>query len=151
MTHKLPCLIVDLDGTIADVRHRNNFVRTKPRNFDAFNAACVDDSPHLFVIETMRAFRSHGTFIAICSGRGSEVRQETIDWLAKYNVPYDALLLRPERNYEDDVELKLDMLTEVRSMGYEPIGVIDDRVKVVNMWREQGFFVLDANQTREEF
>ena len=40
------CFIFDLDGTICDVRHRRQYVATKPRNWDAWNKGLTQDVPN---------------------------------------------------------------------------------------------------------
>lgn len=36
-----------------------------------------------------------------------------------------------------DVQVKRELLAEIRKDGYEPIVVLDDRSSVVEMWREE--------------
>ena len=64
----------DLDGTLADVAHREHMVRESPRNWDAFYAACVDDSPIPVAVEVFNAHLARGHKIEIWTGRSAVVR-----------------------------------------------------------------------------
>ena len=39
-------IVFDIDGTLANIEHRRAFVATKPKNWKAFNAGIVNDTPH---------------------------------------------------------------------------------------------------------
>lgn len=115
-----PLYIFDLDGTLADLKHRRHFVE-KPRctcppaslqpacstcigfatgslkfkpNWDAFHAACVDDKPIEPVIQLLVQL-SNRADIWIWSGRMATVRRETQEWLEcnVYVVDKDQLKL----------------------------------------------------------
>lgn len=38
-------VVFDVDGVLADVRHRLHFLRTRPKDWPAFFAAVPDDPP----------------------------------------------------------------------------------------------------------
>ena len=40
-----PLAVFDIDGVLADVSHRLPFVARRPKDWDAFFAAAVDDPP----------------------------------------------------------------------------------------------------------
>lgn len=117
-----PLYIFDLDGTLADLKHRRHFVekpkctgcgaemrhricgecgkegttRWKPR-WDLFLAACVDDKPIQPIISIMWGLCCLKTEIQIWSGRMETVREQTVDWLnqyvsLKYNGPANPIL-----------------------------------------------------------
>ena len=94
------------------------------------------------MIEVLRALYDAGdTTIVILSGRSEgrdlEVRAITEDWLIRFGVPYHELHMRPYNDHSDDTILKADMLDK---LGYEDrvLFVLDDRQKVVDMWRDRG-------------
>lgn len=130
-------LIVDLDGTIALIDHRRHFVAGPKKQWDQFYMACVDDKPNPAVINTVRAFHKEGYLIYIFSGRSKIVQVETIRWLKIHEVPYFRLLMREANDYTPDEILKLRWLNELDLRGRVEF-VMDDREKVVQMWRAQG-------------
>lgn len=123
-------------------------------DWDAFNAACVDDKPIESVIwlaqliadgaARMRNFRSRNVEIIILSGRGVEVLMETREWLRKHQVPYNQLCMRPRRDYTPDPILKERWLESLKRDGYEIAMVFDDRDSVVSMWRQKGLRCLQV-------
>lgn len=149
-------IICDIDGTIADVRHRLHYIqnedgtkKAKP-DWTAFHAACVDDPPFEDVIEIVNhlvyAVRDYRLYML--SGRNDVVRKETERWLADY-VGYVELHMRKAGDRRPDAEVKLEM---VRELGFTPdkvLCIFDDRQCVVDMWRENGYRVLQVTAWKE--
>jgi phosphoglycolate phosphatase-like HAD superfamily hydrolase len=130
--------IFDLDGTLADIKHRRHFVENGKKDWDAFFKACVDDKPNYPIIKICRGLRFAGFKVLIVSGRNESVRRQTEQWLQKYLIKYEGLIMRPEKDYTPDCELKLRWLNE-RLPKKHIIAVFDDRKRVVDMWRKQGY------------
>lgn len=146
-------VLVDIDGTVADLEHRKHLVRSKPKNWPAFNRAIPNDSPIHQTITVVNALKASGMQIVFCSGRGSESREVTEAWLrdvAKFDFPL-VLFMRAERDNRSDDIVKSELLDQIIAEGFDPQFVIDDRPKVVRMWRARGLFVFDVNQSGEEF
>lgn len=140
-----------MDGTIANNEHRQSWVKQKPKNWDAYNASMHLDLPIQPVIDTISTL-SLIYKIIICTGRQEDKREVTLAWFRKHGLyPYiTEMLMRKTKDYRDDTVVKEEMLKEIQER-YEVIGVFEDRVKVVDMWRSHGLFVFDVNQSREEF
>jgi hypothetical protein len=143
-----PLYIFDLDGTLALIEHRRHFVDRErgKQDWRGFYKACVEDQPNEPVIQTMVRLARAGADIWIFSGRGDEVRAETVDWLAQHThfSPWDfddsvPLLMRAEGDYTPDDVLKkqwLDaMLVDDRR---RLVAVFEDRDRMVKMWRANG-------------
>jgi len=130
-------ILFDLDGTIALIEHRRHFVEGETKDWTAFYAACPNDKPNGPVIELMPYYRFGDDEIWILSGRSAEVRAETEAWLAKHEIMYDRLLMRPEGDFTPDEELKKAWYFQHEMQGRVRV-VYDDRDKVVKMWRELG-------------
>jgi hypothetical protein len=135
-------VIVDLDGTLALNKHRYHFIdknnQTVP-NWNAYFLACDKDEPNQAVVNTVSALKDAGYTIHIFSARGKIAHDETRKWLAKYLVPYDHLTMRDVGNFVPDEELKKSWLLEFYpDFKYTVMCVLDDRDKVVNMWRSLG-------------
>lgn len=130
--------VFDVDGTLANITHRQVFLRSKPKNWPAFNKNMHLDNPHTDIIWLAKTFSELGHTIVICSGRGSENRQITIDWLNKHSVPFNALYMRELGDYRADNIVKLELLEKIREDFGNPFMVFDDRNSVCQMWRENG-------------
>ena len=77
-------VVFDIDGTIADITHRRHWVATKPKNWAAFNAGIVNDTPYDDIVELARMFWAKGYQIILCSGRGMEQRHVTIKQMERF-------------------------------------------------------------------
>jgi len=134
-------VIFDLDGTLADNSHRKHLVEGKKKDFDAFDAACVGDSPHKAVYETLWAFAERGFDIWIFSGRSDEYRTETIEWLAMNCVlgPVSEIKMRRAGDYTKDDQMKQQWYKAMSQHDKDRLlCVFDDRDRVVKMWRSLG-------------
>lgn len=149
LKEKHPCFVFDLDGTVCDVKHRRQWVATKPKNWDAWNAGISEDTPNLAVVETLHAL-SKNFDIVLVSGRGSEYRQVTVGWLRKHEIRFSDLFMRPAGDFRPDDEVKSDLADKVEKT-YKIVGVFDDRKKVVDMWIKRGLFVFDVAQGKGDF
>lgn len=146
---KTPAYAVDLDGTLCDVSHRRQWVATKPKNWDAWNAGISEDKLNLPVYNTVAALAQYFDIVLV-SGRGEEYRQVTEEWLERHNVTYSKLFMRPAGDHRPDDEVKAELADEVEKT-YKILGVFDDRKRVVDMWIARGIFVFDVGQGKANF
>ena len=91
-------IIFDLDGTLADIGHRLNFIKGECPNWDSFNMACNKDEPKTDIIELLKMLQIYGKSIAIFSGRMETARERTIEWLKKHEIKYDILEMRASKD-----------------------------------------------------
>ena len=164
-------IICDLDGTIANLQHRLHFIKNpdgskksyKDSDWDSFHKACVDDEPYEDVIEILHSLvRGHGNGCNVCgaverevyffSGRNESVRKETIEWLEKnVSIPVEdgSLYMRSEGDRRPDTTVKYEMMYELKIMPEDVLCILDDRQSVVDMWRENGFRVMQIDAWKE--
>ncbi len=144
------CVIFDIDGTLADCTHRLHFVKHGKRDWDGFFAAMGAGG----IVEPVRELLwavARGDFpIVICSGRPERYRDVMQNWLGRNGIGYDALYMRPDGDFRADHIVKKQILDGMRADGFEPFLVIDDRQRVVDMWREDGLVCLQAAPERPE-
>lgn len=139
-----PLYIFDLDGTLALIDHRKHFITGEVKDWDAFNAACVDDAPNHGVIETMKILAGGGAQIWIFTGRDSFVREQTIEWLVRHThfLSYQlkgSLVMRNHGDHRDDTELKASWLDAIPPLIRARLAAtFEDRDRVVAMWRSKG-------------
>lgn len=140
-------IIFDLDGTLCDVEHRRVYVQTTPKNWDAFNNACVLDTPLAHTRAVYEALDWVGNYtILFFSGRSGENYPETVEWLnthinqkpERLGRTEDRLLMRADKDRRPDTIVKKEMLDWIREQGADVFFTVDDRQSVVDMWRENG-------------
>ena len=148
-------VVFDIDGTLANIEHRLDYVRTKPKNWKAFDAGIPNDAVNMPVAEVFFSLRNDGHDIIFASGRNERSRDATIAWLDRKNfwcADSSKLYMRKADDFRNDSIVKREMLDEIiADYGKKPDMVFDDRPRVVKMWRDAGIFVFDVYQCEEDF
>lgn len=139
----MKAVIVDIDGTTMDIRHRLHHVTHGKRNWAAFNAEMDGDTVIKPVADLVRTL-SKEHHVLFCCGREEAYREITERQLDEAGIPRDALYMRPTGDTRPDHIVKSQILDGIIQDGYEPFIVVDDRQPVVNMWRERGLICLQA-------
>lgn len=138
---------VDIDGVLADVRHRLHHVSGGPKDWDAFFAA----APHDPLLEQGRetvARLGEVYDIVYLSGRPERCRQDTVDWLRQHALPAGEVLLRPSGDRRPARLLKVAVLD--RLSAQQPVAVlVDDDPQVLDAARSAGYDVLPATWMHE--
>lgn len=147
-------VIFDIDGTVANLDHRLKYVRTKPSNWNAFNAAMKYDLPIPAVVEVcQRYIADPDVFVVFASGRSDDNLADTEDWLEKHGMSgHNGLFMRAFKDSRSDDIIKKEILGTIESVFHKkPDFVFDDRPRVVKMWRNEGIYVFDCNQSGADF
>ena len=153
-------IIFDLDGTLANIDSRRD-ISMKPNGrldwdvFAAPNSILALDKPNAPVIKMAQMFKADGFKIVIFSGRNDRGFDATVQWLDDFKVPFDLLVMRPDKfkdkswpiadgnpatpdmRFMPDEILKKKMLDAFVDID-DVFLVVDDRDKVVKMWRDLG-------------
>jgi FMN phosphatase YigB (HAD superfamily) len=129
-------VLVDMDGTLADVSHRVHHVRGRgKKNWGAFFRGMVHDPPNEVIADWVRNLKPEYT-VVILSGRPSNYARETVEWLRRHHIPFEHLLMRPAGDHRPDHIVKKELMD---TLPRERIAfVIDDRSSVCRMWRSEG-------------
>jgi len=150
VVRKKEVVILDLDGTLALIDERRAY-SVKPngkldyKKFHDPNNIKMD-KPNWPIIDIARMFNRANFHVFIFSGRSDKCKAETIKWLEKYQVPYSKLTMRPHKTlgFVPDEKLKRIFLKEAPFEQDQIHCVIDDRQKVVDMWRSLGLTCLQV-------
>lgn len=126
-------VLVDVDGTVADhLGVRSPFDESK----------VLEDKVWEPVAEMLRTlYPTHN--VCVVSGRHDHCGDDTCDWFEMHAVPFDHILMRYSGDNRSDVVVKQEILDELAAVvGKENIEfVIDDRPRVVEMWKSNGLTV----------
>ena len=146
-------VVFDIDGTLANIEHRLDYVRSKPKNWKAFDAGIPNDKVNEPVAEVFDTMVMGGHTIVLASGRNERSREATEDWLRKNSLnAYEKLYMRKADDFRSDDIVKQEILDEIiADYGRKPDMVFDDRPRVVKMWRDNGIFVFNVYQYEEDF
>jgi predicted kinase len=150
-----PVVICDVDGTVANLEHRQHYVTQSPKNWVSFFEEVSLDKPIPEVIEFVNQLADTHS-IWVVSGRPDffvkddrviRVAQETENWLQLNGLKFDHLFMREAKDKRDDDLVKKDIFEKqiLNNISKEQIKlVVDDRPRVIRMWREHGLEVKDV-------
>jgi hypothetical protein len=139
--------IVDVDGVIADVRHRLHHVQSRPKDWDAFFAAASGDGVLEAGRERSRELDEQHDLVYL-TGRPERCREDTLAWLATNDFPSGELVMRPDTERRPARFFKLGQLRRL-SRTQEVAIVVDDDEAVVNTLRDEGYSVEHATWMTE--
>jgi hypothetical protein len=134
-------VLVDVDGTIADMG------RDQPDRRGPFDWTRVhEDTPIEPVLRLVRLLAASGVPIIFITGRMEQCRLKTARWLSRHaGVGVHAqLFMRGDDDYRPDEELKEDLFCTHIDPAWRVWFVLDDRDKVVAMWRSLGLTCLQT-------
>lgn len=122
--------MVDLDGTLALKGERGPFEWLR----------VGEDQPNPPVVMAAQALAAHpGVDVIIAvTGRDGSCRGQTVQWLDAQSVPFDELYLREPGDFRPDEVIKEEIYRDLIEPRFRVLGVLDDRDKVVQMWRRIG-------------
>jgi phosphoglycolate phosphatase-like HAD superfamily hydrolase len=127
--------VFDIDGVVADVRHRLHHL-DGPKSWMAFFDAAADDAllPQGARLVADLAKRHE---IVWLTGRPEWLRDTTADWLAGHGLPGVELHLRPTRDYRPARLYKVEVLRRLSRRGVAAF--VDDDPEVIASATAAGF------------
>ena len=135
-----------MDNTLTIAGERRHKLLTK--DWDGFFEGMHLDDIHQHTKLVIDALRAQGYPIVIVTARPDDYdyRQKTLDWLQTFNVEYAGFYMRKSKDYRPDVIVKREILDQMLADGWVPIMALDDRKKIIDMWRENGIPALQVNE-----
>jgi predicted kinase len=125
-------IICDLDGTLALIGDRSPYD----------GASCDKD----FVNEPVRSIlQTSGNAIIFVSGREDKSKPQTLAWLEKHGVGFEALHMRSAGDMRKDSIVKQEIYDQFIKDKYNVAFVLDDRDQVVRVWRDLGLTCLQVD------
>ena len=141
---RLPTAAVfDIDGVLADVRHRLHHVRSRPKDWEAFFAGASEDPPLDEGLGAVGAADRAGHVVMYLTGRPERCRVATVTWLADQGLPAGDLFMRADADRRPARITKVATLRRL-SRRFRIEAFVDDDAAVVEAVRAAGFPVLHA-------
>lgn len=132
-----PLAVLDIDGVLADVRHRLHHIGRPPKDWERFFTAAADDPPLADGAELAREL-SHRYEVLYLTGRPQRTRGLTERWLSEHDLPAGTLLMRPDADHRPARMFKRECLRALRETR-DVVVVVDDDPEVIRHLREDGF------------
>ena len=127
---KPTAIMVDIDGTLAHMDGRS------PYDYSRVSEDLFDD----VIADITRKYKN----VIVMSGRPEDCREDTENWLRKHAVRFDKLLMRTSGDKREDSIIKWELFKEYVEPKYQILFVLDDRNRVVKMWRNNGLKCLQV-------
>jgi hypothetical protein len=135
------CVIFDIDGTLALNKGKRGFYEWHKVGNDDVN----EPIRNLYNMIARTRADNKQPHIIIFSGRDGSCEEETKQWLSNHNINYDALYMRKSKDSRNDSVVKQEMYDEYIKNKYNVLFIVDDRDRVVEMWRRNGLTCLQVN------
>ena len=144
----IDCVLVDIDGTLADCEHRRYNLDGEVKDWKSFLSPelAAQYTLHEPVAKVITALAQASHPMIYVSARNSSLRIVTENWLEEHNLWFAPrlLYLRKEGDTRADTIVKRELLQRIHAKGYHPILSFDDRNSVVAMWRDEGITCLQV-------
>ena len=141
-------ILIDLDGTLANVDHRLHHLDKK--EWGKFYAESKNDTVNEWCRAIMNGLDNLHYYFIILTARNNVCRKDTLKWLENNEINYDELVMvREEKNFLNDTDLKREWLNGI-GLKDRILFVIEDRQRVVDMWRKEGLVCLQCAKWEEK-
>jgi len=130
------CVIMDLDGCIADDRRRRIHIPDWPKYYaDILNDSVFPEQLFLW----HRIQREVPIFIF--TGRPEYLHNDTKEWLRIHGLEYAKMFMRPDKSKDATWKLKSEWLSFIQSNGVSPSLVYEDDPSCCSMFAGAGLVV----------
>jgi hypothetical protein len=128
--------VFDIDGVVADVRHRLRHLDKRPKDWARFFAAADRDPVLERGVEL--ALRNAAEHVLVwLTGRPEHLRPVTEAWLRRAGLPAELLFMRPANDHRPARDFKAGQLARLARESTIAI-VVDDDPEVVTKLRKLG-------------
>jgi phosphoglycolate phosphatase-like HAD superfamily hydrolase len=135
--------VFDIDGVVADVRHRLKYLDRRPKNWTRFFAAAGADPVLAEGVALANEYAADHVLVWL-TGRPEHLRELTAAWLTAAGLPAELLFMRPANDRRPARDFKARTLA--RLARESPIAaVVDDDPEVVERLRALGYPVTLAD------
>ena len=149
--------IFDIDGTLADNEHRMHHLEDGKKEWDAFFSKQHLDEPYQPVIDVLHALEiaRPDDKIIIVTARDERYREDTLNWIYQH-IPWmssEDVYMRPHgfRGNDDLMKVGIIKWWLEKNPGFQVGAMFDDRHRIIDACRAEGWYTFECNQSRKEF
>lgn len=156
---KPSAIICDLDGTLCNIEHRRPLVNPGVevdgkirKDWKSFFANMAYDTVNKWCADILKLMAKNHQ-IVYCSGRPDSFGADTANWLVENGMldqsvfpDKPCLYMRPRSDHREDSIIKEIILDFEILTRFNPYFMIDDRKRVVDMWRRRGYVCLHCDE-----
>jgi hypothetical protein len=123
-------VILDIDGVLADVRHRLHHLERKPKDWAGFFGHMAQDPVLPEGLALAESFAADGHQIVYVTGRPAEYRDLTLSWLRANRLPTGELIMRRRSDHRPAATIKAEIVREY-AQNSTIVAIVDDDPAVV--------------------
>jgi hypothetical protein len=142
MSNDRPLAVFDVDGVLADVRHRLHHLESRPKNWDGFFRAAVSDPPLAEGVALCKESAKECEVVYV-TGRPEHCRRDTLAWFAQHDLPEGRLSMRRAGDRRP-ARMAKPQLLRLLAKGRVVAVVVDDDEQVCDAYEEAGWRVMRA-------
>jgi hypothetical protein len=139
---------IDLDGVVADTRHRLHHLQARPKNWDAFFDEARQDAVLPEGLGVARTLAGQAEIVYL-TGRPERCRADTEQWLREHDLPPGRVLMRRAGDRRPAALVKVAVWRRL-SRTHRLVMAVDDDPKVIEQARTAGIPVLLADWMPDE-
>ena len=133
-------IIVGLEGVLARHEWRTSLIESE--GWPAYHEAASKDAANLPMVQLIAAMRAKGSAVYCISSRPEAWRSATVKWMTLHGVMVDVLLLRGEKDFRSDIELRTEAVSGIVKVAKEVLLAIDESEKACDVYRAAGITTL---------
>jgi hypothetical protein len=134
-------ILTDIDHTVGNAFWRDAMIGTVP--WDEYHESSKYDKPFKNVVNLINSLSNMGYTIIGVTGRTEKHRRLTLDWLIKYKVDMDHLLMRPDDVFLKNAEMKIKLVHDHFKGDFKDIHfLIDDNEDTILAFHKIGIATL---------
>jgi hypothetical protein len=132
MSEQRPIAVFDVDGVVADVRHRLHHVAHRPKDWARFFAGAARDPVLAEGLALARRYAEDHRLVWL-TGRPEHLRGVTEHWLRAHDLPVETLLMRPGDDRRPALTFKAEQVRRLGRSGRIAVVVDDDPAVVARL------------------
>jgi phosphoglycolate phosphatase-like HAD superfamily hydrolase len=132
-----PAVVFDLDGVLSDAAGRQHYLAGLRRDWDAFFEACGTD-PVVPEVARMLELFDTSLVVILLTARPARVKPQTVEWLARYGLRYDLLVMREHGNYAQADQFKQRETRALIEYGFDIRLAVEDDPRNLEMFDREG-------------
>lgn len=140
-------VLVDIDSTIADTRHRaSKSPHSDPTaTWESYALHCVDDAPMAGTVALLKLLSKAGHKIRYISGRPESALIPTVQWLFIHDLPdADKVRLLKPNDPKDPVEYKREYIRYLQ-LDHRVVLLLEDWPSICDMAEDEGVPAICVN------
>lgn len=140
-------ILVDVDGTLADCTHREHYVTSEgKKDWQSFFNLTPFDPLRNEVVELIEN-KYPGIPRIVVTAREECWRPHTEKWIREKGFEFENILMRKTGDKRADAIVKQEIL-DTYCDANNVVAVIDDRPRVIEMWKANGLHVENVGEDR---